>query len=213
MVDDCLLKGCDLSFTDKSFNIRCPSHLVALALKRSTKDLAKWALSFKKSSVLIFSPDYPSPYHVSASMANLEDEQEIKDNKMIMPTTEIDLNQSYNSNLPEYITSLKTATVLWFNPAAMMANQKTFQQLQGFNAMLLSEPNEITRRYERLESGEVLREYEYRGYRWFYDEDTKLFLRKQMNFFSKFEPINNFYNENCYHSIVLNAEPTGTIFR
>lgn len=211
MVDDCLLKDCNIALSDCSFNIYCPSDLVALGLKQMAKDLAKWALSFKKKAVLIFSPDYPDyPFHISASMAESDD---IEENNITMPIMSIDLNNAYNSEFPEYVTSLKTATVLWFNPAAMMANQKTFQQLQGFNAMLLSEPNEITRRYERLESGEVLREYEYRGYRWFYDEDTKLFLRKQMNFFSKFEPINNFYNENCYHSIVLNAEPTGTIFR
>lgn len=218
MVDDCLLKDCELALTETSFNIRCPSHLVALGLKQATKDLAKWALSFKKNAVLVFSPDYPNPFHISASMA--EDNAEEpgitanSDNTIIMPLSlQIDLNAAYNSELPEYVTSLKTATVLWFNPAAMVANQKTFEQFQGFNAALLSDANELTKRYEILGKSESLREYEYIGYRWFFDEDNQIYLRKQMNFMSRFEPVSDFYNEVCYHSVILEARETGVIFR
>ena len=211
MVDELLLQNCQIAFTDRSFNIYCPSDLVALALKQARKDLAKWAQSFKKQCVLIFSPEFPDfPFHISAAMGDGDAEE----NNLIMPKTmNIDLNEAYKSDKPQYITNLKDATVLWFNPAAMAANQKSFSQLANFSALLLSDPNEITRRYERLENGETLREYEYLGYRWFFDDDSQVYLRKQMIFVGVFEPIGEFYNENCYRSTVFHAEPTGAIFR
>lgn len=213
-MDSLFLQDCKIALTDRSFNIYCPSDLVALGLKQAAKDLAKWAQTFKKQCVLIFSPEYPDyPFHVSAAIANSDEESTGTTMNIVIPSLSIDLNEAYNSDKPNYITSLRDRTVLWCNPAALIANQKTLRQFVGENAASLNEPEELDKRCEMLSGGDRLIDYSYRAYRWFLEEGTGIYRRKQMDFISSFSPIADFFGEPCYHSVVLSAEATGVVYR
>jgi len=171
----------------------------AVSGSRAVAKFCGFVQTFKKQCVLIFSPEFPNlPFHISASMANNNSESESVNNLEIYHS-EIDLTEAYNSTLPEYLTSLFDREILWCNPAALLANQKTLRQFQGTNAASLSDPNELDRRCEILTRNESLTEYEYQGFRWFFDEDARIYRRKGMQFVGSFKTISNFYGEKCYH--------------
>jgi hypothetical protein len=69
-MDDLFLSGCQLSLTADSLLVYAPDELIAIALRRSTKELANWAVQFKRKCTVIFFPGCGDrPYRIPAALA------------------------------------------------------------------------------------------------------------------------------------------------
>lgn len=74
-MDDLFLSGCQLSLTTDSLLVYAPDELIAIALRRSGRDLANWAVQFKRRWTLVFFPGCGDrPYRIPASLASSSDE-------------------------------------------------------------------------------------------------------------------------------------------
>lgn len=77
-MDDLFLSGCQISLTADSLLVYAPDELIAIALRRSTKELAKWAVQFKRRWTLIFFPGCGDrPYRIPAALASSNEENAI----------------------------------------------------------------------------------------------------------------------------------------
>lgn len=69
-MDELFLSRCQIAFTCNAIQIFAPSELVAIALRRSKKELAQWAVQFRKEATEIFFPgDGGRPYKILGSFA------------------------------------------------------------------------------------------------------------------------------------------------
>jgi hypothetical protein len=69
-MDELFLSRCQIVFTGNAIKIFAPSELVAIALRRSKKELAQWAVQFRKEATEIFFPgDGGRPYKILGSFA------------------------------------------------------------------------------------------------------------------------------------------------
>ena len=70
-MDELFLSGCQIAFTGNAVQVFAPSELVAIALRRSQKELAQWAVQFRKEATEIFFPgDGGRPYKILSSFAH-----------------------------------------------------------------------------------------------------------------------------------------------
>lgn len=75
-MDELFLSGCQIAFTCNAVQVFAPSELVAIALRRSTKELAQWAVQFRKEATEIFFPgDGGRPYKILSSFAQSSGEK------------------------------------------------------------------------------------------------------------------------------------------
>ena len=123
-VDD-FLRGCTLSIADDSLQIYAPDEMVALALRRSAKDLARWAVNFHKRWTLIFFPGCNDrPYQIPAAMAssigssgdNLSEQLENISEQDALEDLKI-LERVVRTNFPRGLCALESDNMIWANPA------------------------------------------------------------------------------------------------
>jgi len=62
------LTNCQISMSNCSINVYAPSELSALYLTQYRETLSQWAVKFRKNCVLIFSPEFSQPFHISAEI-------------------------------------------------------------------------------------------------------------------------------------------------
>jgi|SRR5579883_196981 len=104
---------------------------------------------------------------------------------LIIPEPEIDQSWITEDSKPTYINRIFDQENLYANPAALAA-QGQKPKFIGMTAYSLNDPDELEYRCNLLSNGEVLREYEYQAWRWYFDEDANRWRLKRMYFVSNF---------------------------
>ncbi|NEP03220.1 MAG: hypothetical protein F6K58_32200 [Symploca sp. SIO2E9] len=124
-MDNLLLANCQLSIKNEEFCVYAPSELVAIALRRSSKQLAQWAERFHAKWTLIFFPGcedkpYQIPVVLASSMGEAGDDLVEQLNSPSRADAKEDLKiieQIIDSELPAGIAGLECDGMIWANPA------------------------------------------------------------------------------------------------
>lgn len=134
------------------------------------------------------------------------------DSYLIVPELDLDFNTLYFNSNPVYISDLTDGSMLFANPQALTAQQKNLPDFLR-TAAALDNPEDLAYRTKLLcEVGGTgrLTDFEYKGYRWFKEQDTGIYRLKEMNFVSFFARV-SLFNTDCRLAITLSAEPTGKV--
>lgn len=109
------------------------------------------------------------------------------DPSLLLVIPELELNQSLLVDVtrPTYITRIFDQENLYANAAALAA-QGQKPRFIGMTAYTLNNPDELERRCDLLMNSEILREYEYKAWRWFFDVDANRWSLKELYFVSNF---------------------------
>ncbi|MBP0018710.1 MAG: hypothetical protein J7647_14335 [Cyanobacteria bacterium SBLK] len=100
---------------------------------------------------------------------------------------EFDLQSYYESEHPVYIVSMQDRSLLFANPAALLANQKMPQEFLGKDFSPLSYPDELEARDRLLRLDGKLTHYEFKALNYY--RDGILWRRKEMNFVSDIKKV------------------------
>ena len=189
--------------------VECPNIEAVRHLVRFAEQLEKITSRYWFEYLLLSWPGCPQALYVSAHQERHVEQLEPQESQLFVPELDLGFDEFWNSEKPLYINGFADAAVAFANKAALRAQQKTRSQFFGESVYLLNYANELDSRIERLESGEVLEEYEYRAMRWFVD-DAGQYRRKQMDFSSNFGKI-WFAGEWHWYSAPQQAVETGMV--
>ena len=103
----------------------------------------------------------------------------------MIPELEINESLIIDSSRPIYVNRIFDQENLYANPAALAA-QGQKPKFIGMTAYSLNDPDELERRCDLLINSEILREYEYQAWRWYFDQDANRWRLKRMYFVSNF---------------------------
>ncbi len=109
------------------------------------------------------------------------------DPNLLLVIPELELSQSLITDVarPTYINRIFDQENLYSNPAALAA-QGQKPKFIGMTAYSLNNPDELDQRCALLMNSGILREYEYKAWRWFFDPDANRWRLKQLYFVSNF---------------------------
>jgi PAS domain-containing protein len=160
----------------------------------------------------------PKRYPVAAELAsNLQNTQPSESNLqsaeldldsdtiLTIPEQELAIGELERSALATYINAIKTQKKFYANPTALDAQGKPPEDFLTGNAYDLNDPDELDYRTSQIASGETLRNYEYQGWRWYFDGDAGRFRLKRMQFISNFRLLSSFNGVPCWLGQVLQA--------
>lgn len=127
------------------------------------------------------------------------------DPSLLLDIPELELNPFWitDSSRPTYVNRIFDQENLYANQAALMA-QGEKPKFIGTSAYALNDPDELDRRCHFLRNGEILREYEYQAWRWYFDLDANHWGLKRMRFVSNFRRLNRI---NLGKHLQVNNEP------
>ncbi|MBO3460035.1 hypothetical protein G7B40_011440 [Aetokthonos hydrillicola Thurmond2011] len=124
---------------------------------------------------------------------------------LTIPEEELSIGWLERSPLPTYINAIRTQCKFYANPKALATQGKPPEDFLNGNAYDLNDPDELDRRTSLIAAGERLRNYEYEGWRWFFDADAGRFRLKKMYFISNFRLLQSFNGVPCWLGQVLQA--------
>lgn len=230
------LQHCDkLEFHDKGILIlNAAQEFVSEGLCHATEQVSQWLSSEGWKRALLYYPGCKGvPYEfdsafaekVLATSSTLQNQSnspqfqatmptELQDNESEIPLVISELGLDFNgiwlNEHPILFYAFEDGQILFANIKAQEAQQKTLAQLQRNTGHALNFSEEYERRVNRIWVGERLREYENEGMRFYRDNETGFYRRKQMKFVSNAGRI-NFNGIECWYSHTTNAEQTGKI--
>lgn len=202
------------------------NRLHADGLKRCTVALANRARG--KKTLIHWPGDEGLPYEIGVSFAanvfntnpskplqsNIKQEKPIQVSELLfVPEPELTEPLVYNASKPTYINRIFDQENLFANPAALEA-QGQKPKFVGMTGYALNDPDELDRRCNFLINGEILQEYEYEAWRWYFDLEANRWMLKRMYFVSNFRRINHinlgkhlqFRDTPCWLGEVLRAD-------
>ncbi|MBP0018709.1 MAG: hypothetical protein J7647_14330 [Cyanobacteria bacterium SBLK] len=100
---------------------------------------------------------------------------------------EFDLQSYYESEHPVYIIAMQDQSILFANPAALLANQKMPQEFIGKDLSPLTYPDELESRDRLLRLDGKLTNYEFKAMNYY--KDGLFWRRKEMNFVSDIKKV------------------------
>lgn len=131
---------------------------------------------------------------------------------VIQSAVDLDWTAIHGGNNPIYINELKTQRNLYLNEAAVAAQSgKPPAEFLSATAHVLNFEEELTDRCRHLMRDRRLQTYSYLALRWFQDEETGIWIRRQMSFVSNFWRV-SYLGCDCWMGEVLQALPVGTAY-
>jgi hypothetical protein len=121
------------------------------------------------------------------------------------PEPELRITTLEQSPLPTYINAIRTQKKFYANPSALSAQGKPPEDFLDGNAYDLNDPDELDSRSMRISTGETLWNYEYEGWRWYFDTDAGRFRLKRMQLVSNFRLLRSFNGVPCWLGQVQQA--------
>ncbi|MBP0017436.1 MAG: hypothetical protein J7647_07750 [Cyanobacteria bacterium SBLK] len=123
----------------------------------------------------------------------------------ILNDQDVDINGLFNTPDPVYMIAMESEQLIWANPAAVSANQKTFQDFIGDNVACLNYPDELAERKRLLRKDGQLINYECNLMHWYNDEEK--WRRKEVEIVVDIQKI-DFWGTECRLGVELMVEET-----
>jgi len=140
-MDEFFLSGCQIAFTDYTIRIDAPTQLTALALRKYKKELAQWAINFKKELTQVFFPGCNRPFEFPICLAKdsssnclesikwlatqKEQEHHSMSAREFNPASDTNIAmEAFSSQHPVWITRMTDQKVMLCNKLAVDTQQK-----------------------------------------------------------------------------------------
>ena len=124
----------------------------------------------------------------------------------------VDLTEIYKNENPVYFTNMIDESIMFCNPKALEAQQKTVQQLLNRSSLPLNNHDELAKRNRLIQTDKKLTGYEFVAWRWFQTMESingvtyETHKRKEHSFVGNFMMF-DFLGVPCRMSEIVVAEP------
>lgn len=201
--------------------LNCPSQKVAARLLKVSRAIALAVYGLKETLQMGFIPKIEilcsgerfvpivNPETLvkeSLSSGKIEERQ---DPYFTQTQRGFDLNELYADAHAVYITQMSDQKVLFANPAAIAANQRSAGEVVGKEVTALWDDDVLTELMQRLERDKNLWQYSYPGYRWSQEENSRIWRRDRYMFVANYKLV-EFLGSVCRLCAITSAEKIGS---